>query len=833
MTLPRTVRVVLVRILACLCGALPAATGTAAEPPEDFILAAPGSAAPFLIEPGTDRAVARAADDLRADIERVAGTRPALTHGLAFAAAPALVLAGVAGQSPALDHLAAAGKLNLAQLAGAWESFVIAVVRDPFPRVRQALVIAGSDRRGAIYGLYEISAEIGVSPWHWWADLSPEKKSTLTLAAGLRRFGPPSVRYRGIFLNDEDWGLQPWAAKTFEPETGDIGPKTYAQVFELLLRLRANTLWPAMHACTRPFNADPRNAALADAYGIVLGSSHAEPMLRNNVGEWPHDRAADYNYVTHRADVLRYWDERLATNGRYENIYTLGMRGIHDSAMQGPATDTERLRVLDQVIADQRDLLARRVDAEVSRVPQIFCAYKEVLDLYRQGLHLPDDVTLVWPDDNFGYVRGFTSPAERARAGGSGVYYHLSYLGRPLSYLWLCTTPPALIWEEMHKAHALGADQLWIANVGDLKPAEIATEFFLQLAWDIDRWRPDNLDQFLPAWVAREFGPGVAPEIAALLREASLLNFQRKPEHLQWWLPRQPHRPSPLTDAEVEERLAAFADLRRRAEALRTRMPADRRDAFYELVYYPVVGAALANERFFEGERGHLDVARAADAQLRAETRFFNEDLATGKWRHLISLEPASDEWSSMRLARWTPPEHPRPPVPSPNSATYLAVEAADFTANTARSGAAWTVVPGLGRTGRAITVLPATMPTVDPSRASAAAPRLDYTLSFPTAGEFTLLAHLLPTHPLEGNVLRFAIALDDEPPRLVELAAADGGPAWAQGVLDAVRIAPAPLTVSRAGAHTLHVYALDAGVVLDQLVIDLGGLTPTYLGPR
>lgn len=873
---------------------IPAALPAPASPPDDFVLAGPTASAVFLVEPSLDPAVARAADDLRVDIERVSDVAPVLRHELSPDAGPTLVLVAVAGRSPLLDRLAASGKLDLRTLVGAWESFVIAVVREPFPGIEQALVIAGSDRRGAIYGCYEISAAIGVSPWHWWADVPVRKQATIAIAAGTHRFGPPSVKYRGIFLNDEDWGLQPWAAKTFEPETGDIGPKTYAKVFELLLRLKANTVWPAMHPTTRAFNRDPRNKEVADAYGIVMGSSHAEPMLRNNVDEWTAPKE-DYNYVTNRADVLRYWEDRVAANGRYENIYTLGMRGIHDSNMVGPKTDAERIRVLEQAFADQRALITQHARPEAGRVipdaprpgaatddarrirdnppyltrsddiPQMFCAYKEVLDLYRQGLRVPDDVTIVWPDDNFGYIRNLATPAECARSGGFGVYYHLSYLGRPLAYLWLSTTPPALVWEEMHKAYTHGADRIWIANVGDLKPAEIGTEFFLQLAWNIDRWTPGTLPNFLREWAAREFGQGVAvgaplvgaqgrrpatplqesqsqrtgasghtdpDEIAAVLADYYRLNFQRRPEHLQWWLPRQPRRFSALTDGEVQQRLDSFAKLRTRVENLRRRLPAAQQDSFFQLVHYPIVGSALANVRFFEAERGHLDVAQAANAELVGLTRFYNEELAGGKWRGIMALEPADQQWSSMRIAPWTPPDSPRPAVADPPPGTFIVLEPAACTSHPSPTGAAWTRIPGLGRTGEAVTVLPATAAAIDLAAAQASAARLEHTVTFPTSGEFTLQAYLLPTHPVAGTALRFAVALDDAAPQLVSLEIGDGGSEWAQAVLNATRIATTRLVVPQAGEHTLTVYGLEAGVVLDKIVIDLGGLTPSYLGP-
>ena len=788
--------------------------------PGDLVLATEGHAIPFLIESGTPRPVARAADDLRADIERVSGAKPTSQPVLSAQPPHHLVIAGVVGQSPLIDELIANGKLAASGLAGAWESFVIAVVSKPFPNVDQALVIAGSDIRGAIYGLYDVSEAIGVSPWYWWADVSPAKKTTLAIATGTHRFGPPSVKFRGIFLNDEDWGLQPWAAKTFEPETSDIGPKTYAKICELLLRLKANTLWPAMHKCTQAFNADARNRQVAADYAIVMGSSHAEPMLRNNVREWTAPPET-YNYVTNRDGVLRYWEQRVEENGHLEAIYTLGMRGIHDSKMQGPKTDPERIRVLEQIFADQRALLARHVRPEVEQVPQMFCAYKEVLPLYRQGLNVPDDITLVWPDDNFGYIRNFSTPVERKRSGGLGVYYHLSYLGAPLSYLWLSTTPPALIWEEMHKAYENGADRIWIANVGDIKPAEIPTEFFLQMAWDIKRWTPENLANFPSEFAARNFGPDNASEIGATLTDYYRLNFQRKPEHLQGWLPKQPRCPSPLTDAEVQERLNAFTQLRTRVEALRTKIPAAQKDAFYQLVYYPIVGSALANERYFEGERGNLATAQAADQRLVEETRFFNNDLSSGKWHGIMTLEPADNQWASMRIEPWAPPKIVRSPVPSPAPGTTTAFNAAQFTTNAARSESAWKIIPGLGHTGEALTPLPTTTAPIELAAAAENAPRLDYAITFPTSGIFALHLNLLPTHPITSRALRLAVSIDDASLQLVALEINDGGPDWSKGVIEGVRIVTTTLAIKTPGTHTVHIYGIEPGVALDKIVVD------------
>jgi hypothetical protein len=807
-----------------------------------FALAVDGRAAAIVVAERDSKVVSLAVSDLAADVERVAGVKPEVTvlpEG-AEAEGPrgvqgGIVLVGTLGKNPWIDALAAEGKLDVSAVRGQWETFLIATVTQPFAGVERALVIVGSDRRGTAFGVYELSQAIGVSPWHWWADVTPTKKTALHVAAGPRKFGPPSVKYRGIFINDEDWGLQPWAAQTFEPENGGIGPKTYGKMFELLLRLKANILWPAMHACTKPFNADPRNAALADDYGIVMGSSHAEPMLRNNVGEWT-DAKETYNYATNREGVLSYWEERMKTNAGYENVFTLGMRGIHDSGMQGGKTPQEQIALLERIFADQRALIAKYVKPEVEQVPQMFCAYKEVLGLFRGGLTVPDDVTVVFPDDNFGYIRDFPAANERGRKGGFGVYYHISYLGRPMAYLWLNTTPPALIWSEMRKAYDHGADRLWILNVGDLKPAEIGTEFFLQMAWDIDRWNRENLPEFLVEWAAREFGREHAKEIAAVMEEYYRLNFSRKPEHLQWWLPKEEPRPSGWTEVEVDARLEALGALMNRVGKLNS-SPAlsERRDALFQLVSYPVIGASMANQRYFGGERAVVGgehergtrrfQAESADSGLREATSHFDQ-IAEGKWRGFMRLEPADDDWKSMRIAPWKLPTFSVEAVAKAEETRgtepLVTFEAKAFSARRAGlDDVAWQIVPGLGRSGAAVTLFPMAVGSFDLSKDAANAPVLEYAVEFPAAGTFSVRVHLLPTHALvSGRGLRFGLGVDDERPQMVTLDVGDGGPAWAQGVLSGERVVTVQIEVAAPGRKTLRIYGVDAGVVIDRLAI-------------
>ncbi|HET8655913.1 MAG TPA: glycosyl hydrolase 115 family protein [Longimicrobiaceae bacterium] len=839
--------------------------------PNDFPLVVEGRAAPVWYDSADATVVGIAARDFAEDVGRVSGARPAVVStGAPGEGTPVIV--GTLGHSRLVDRLVSTHRLDVGRIAGKWESFLITTVKDPLPGVSRALVVAGSDRRGTAYGVFELSRQIGVSPWSWWADVPVRRSESLFVRAGTRVEGPPSVKYRGLFINDEDWGLQPWASMTYDPALGDIGPKTYARVFELMLRLRANILWPAMHPITKAFNLYPRDRVLADDFAIVMASSHAEPMLRDNTTEWTAP-SRDYDYQRNPAGVLRYWEERVRENGRYENVWTLGMRGIHDSPMVGASTTAEKVALMERIFADQRSLLRKYVNPDVSEVPQAFTPYKEVLPLYRAGLKVPDDVTIVWPDDNFGYIREFPDSAERARSGGSGVYYHISYLGSPESYLWLNTTPPALLWEEMSKAWDLGVRREWILNVGDIKPGEIGLSLFLEMAWDHDRWRLDNIDDFLADWVERQFGAEHAHEIASLLHDYYRLSFQRKPEHLHWGTQGNFSETTSLDENEIWARVQACKDLLARVDSLAERMPAAQRDAFFELVAYPVRGMALANQRYFYTveylkENGHNTPlarsfaarARNAAARLDRETAFYNDTLAGGKWRRIMPTYPADDVLeAAMRHRPPTLPsanlaaDHPLPDPTAPAAYAFLdtaaavpggrfttvdgvaAMEAEDFTARVDRGGAGWRVVPGLGRTGAgSVAVYPVTTASVDSARLRTDAPRLDYRVDIPTAGSARVRVTLVPTFSIvPGRGLRLAVGLDDAAPHLVVLHRETDSKAWAEQVLDNAATADVDLPVPDAGSHVLHLYMVDPGVVVDRIVLDLGGSEqPGYLGP-
>lgn len=625
-----------------------------------FALVEGGRAAVLWVDPGEPAVVDEVAvPALAADVERVTGVRPQVERRKEWdGGAPRLVI-GTVGASSLIAQLVEAGRLDIADLKGQWEAFKIVRLPRDGRLDGGSLVIVGSDRRGTAYGVFELSRAIGVSPWSWWADVPVKRHASLYVTAENRRVGPPTVKYRGIFLNDEDWGLQPWAARTFEPQTKDIGPKTYAAIFELLLRLKANYIWPAMHPCTHAFNYYPDDKLVADRYAIVMGSSHAEPMLRDNVDEWKRDGSGEWNFVNNRNAVLKYWDQRIVSNGRFENVYTIGMRGIHDSGMPGGGSLKDKARRLERIFAAQRDILRRRIGKPVDRIPQLFIPYKEVLDIYRSGLKVPADVILGWVDDNHGYIRQLSNAAERRRPGGAGVYYHLSYWGWPHDYLWLESTPPGLVWEEMTKASEFGADRLWVVNVGDLKPAELGIDWFLRLAWNDQAYGPGDARRGLVDFFRENFGNEHAGAMADVMLEYYRLNDPRKPEHMGWnqIAPNQPVKNSELSHTahgdEAQRRLDAFDTLETEARRIGEQLPRASRDAYFQLVLYPVQSAADMNRKIIHAEKSrllakqnlpaaneHARLAREAYERIQRSTRQYNEQIAGGKWRGIMSAAP-------------------------------------------------------------------------------------------------------------------------------------------------------------------------------------------------
>ena len=663
-------------VLVLLCMA-----GFGQDSVHDFVIFSDGNAVPIVVDPNDQNTVLLAASLFADDIERVTGVKPltnplpdqvrddispVTSHQSPITSHQSPIIIGCIESSELIKELIRTNKIDVSDIIGQWEACITEVIDNPFPGVDQALVIAGSDRRGTAYGVFELSKQIGVSPWYWFADVPVRKKEEIKIKKGKYMLKSPSVKYRGVFINDEMWGLRPWAMNTHAPDEGKgIGPTTYARIFELLLRLKANLVWPAMHQETKPFNYYPENKVVADEYGIVMGSSHIEPMLRNNIGnaEWDTEYPGlDWDYVKNREQIYEYWENRVKENGRYENMYTLGKRGKDDYA----GSDIT-VKVLEGIFADQREILAKWVNPDVTKVPQVLIPYTEVLNLYNEGLQVPDDVIICWPDDNFGNIRQLPNEAERKRSGGSGVYYHFQWLnGATTAYTWTCTTPLALTWFEMKKAYDFGADKLWVVNVGDIKPAEINIEYFMQLAWDIDSWDHRTTPDFVRQWATREFGHSHASEISAILDEHYELGYARRPESLVMWNGREQKLSWEWFSLdqygdEGQRRIDQYADLITRVDRVYEQLPDCMKDAFFQTVVYNIKGTALQNLKVLNAQKSHRYgqqkrasaagyAARAQDAedQIYALIDQYNRGLIDhgDKWDHMASLPgPWGGQW--------------------------------------------------------------------------------------------------------------------------------------------------------------------------------------------
>ncbi|WP_421918745.1 glycosyl hydrolase 115 family protein [Marinifilum sp.] len=624
--------------------------------PDRFPIVTEGKSASILIDKRDAKVVEIAANILSEDVFKITGQKLIFGNKSAYT-----IIAGTIGNSKSIDQLISSKKIDVSSIQNKWESYSIQVIDHPFKGVNKALVIAGSDRRATAYGLLDISRMIGVSPWEWWADVTPNKTEEIILDIDNMVHTSPSVKFRGIFLNDEDWGLQVWAALNYEPETGDIGPKTYAKVFELLLRLRANTIWPAMHSCTKPFYYYPENKQVADDYAIVVGTSHCEPMLCNVNAEWDSKTMGEWRYDNNSETIKNLFNLRTKETSKFENIYTVGMRGEHDSPMIVGEDDTDsQVKLLEKVVEDQREILRNRTGKKENELPQIFIPYKEVLKYYQAGMKLPDDISLVWTDDNYGYIRQLSDPQEQTRSGGAGVYYHTSYWGRPHDYLWLNSTNPVLMWEEMKKAYEFQARNVWILNCGDIKPHEYNIELFLDMAWDMRSFdKSEGVKMHMSKWAAREFGKENAQRITDMMYENYRLAFQRRPEFMAW------SQVEPVSKAgeieltqihygdEVGKRISDYQHLMNEVERISESIPENRRDAYYELITYPIVGAASLNHKWLYAYKNQFAAKQSRSSaeffgkksidafeRIQKETNYFNHELQNGKWKHIMSMSP-------------------------------------------------------------------------------------------------------------------------------------------------------------------------------------------------
>lgn len=884
------------------------------------------------VENTEEQVVFTALDLFCADLELVSGKK---AHVSTTHKNPTIII-GTLGKSSLITQLTTAGQLSVNELKGAWEAFQIQVLNKDGNRM---LVVVGSDKRGTAYGIMELSRLIGVSPWVWWADSTPDKKTKLNIPDTYFTSQQPSVQYRGFFINDEGGGFMPWSTLTYEntPNKGATGPKTYERVFELLLRLRANVLWPAMHPCTVPFYFMNGNKEMADKYGIVMGTSHCEPLMCC-ASEWDKSKYGDYNYVTNKKTITDYWTSRLKEVGKYENFYTIGLRGIHDVEMEGASTLDEQTTLLTQAITDQRELLKQQVNKEVTQLPQLFVPYKEVLPIYENGLNVPDDVTLMWCDDNYGYLTRLSNEEEQKRSGGAGIYYHVSYWGRPHPYILLSATSPSLVYWQMKKAWDAQARKIWILNVGDIKPAEYDIEFFMDMAWNIDRFNPTNMYEAQEQWLAREFGAEPARQINPLRNEYYRLAHIRKPEFMGWSrIEVGPTRArTPVEDSEfnpyafgdeIYQRLEAYQQLVDRTIEAGRQLPPYKQDAYNQLVQFPICASAEMNKKLLYAQKARLyarynlpvanEYAQKSLAAFQAADSLmndYNQVMSNGKWNHMMQkpgwpvpvyekpdLPQQVQASNSKQVMLWmeNAPEPVKqegsmkltPFVVPTGTATYLSVFSRDGKAIawSVRQKPDWITIEEepTGLTGEkrinfsicmdkwkhrseqaTCTLLlngqkytfaleasqaSGTIPTeynkmvvIDTSKPvngygkhtpiqglgySCAAlsmqtgkeQALRYKIQTSSTGKAIVRTYLLPNHPLQGSNIRYAISIDNGPYQVVSFKSGleHRDEDWKANVLRNQSVTLTQHNITHPGEHTISIYAVDEGVILDQLMLD------------
>ncbi len=739
------------------------------------------------------------------------------------------IIAGTIGQSALIDELIKDKLIDVTTIQNKWECFTIQVIKSK-PKLKGAklppwgvggLIIAGSDRRATAFGIFHLSRFMGVSPFVWWADVVPAKQKQLFIA-GAYTSAAPSVQYRGIFINDEDWGMQPWAAKNMDNEIKDIGPKTYAKVFELLLRLKANYIWPAMHPCTKAFYYYKQNPQVADDYAIVVGGSHCEPMLRNNVCEWAETYEEEYKkkpgewrYDLNKDEIYKYWDDRIKESVKYESVFTVGMRGVHDGSMPGPKDPNEKLKLLETVITDQRQILQSNFKKPATAIPQIFVPYKEVLSLYRRGMKLPDDVTIIWPDDNYGYIRQLPNEEEQKRSGGHGVYYHLSYWGSPADYLWLSSTSPALIGYEMKKAYDYGAKKLWVFNVGDIKPAELETQFALDMAWDINVYDEKNPSKYIANWATENFGGYNANKITNIKEKYYQLAQLTKPEHMGF---------STFTKNEMRKRLDDYTLLVDEVHTIKIKIPTQRQDAFFELIEYPVQAASLLNKKIIlqkvasydlkyleEDSKKYVRYAALAYDSIKAITNYYNKTLQSGKWDGMMSYHPRDlkvfDPPVVFDSLKYTIDSNF---IRKEIDEKKLVKTISAFQLKDAKALQHCKIVDKIGISGAVII----------PTDFGIAASSIQYQLHLPI-GNYKIMVKGLPTYALEKDKkLNYSIAVNEEQAQVVNVHAETESAIWKENVLRGFSQGSTTHSVHKDGLSIIKIILQNKNIAISQIEI-------------
>ncbi len=822
--------------------------------PNSFAIVSASGNAMIYADDGDFTLIQKSASFLQQDIERVTGKKPELINTFP-ASAKNIIIIGSIEKSSLIQQLIQQKKINVDKIKNKWEAYQLQTLSNPFKGIESALVIVGSDRRGTAYGVFELSQQMGVSPWYWWADVPVKKKSSLYIKKGIIISDAPKVKYRGFFINDEAPAFSGWTKEKF----GGVNHNVYEKIFELLLRLKANYLWPAMWG--NAFNDDDTlNPKLADEYGIVMGTSHHEPMLRAQQ-EWKRYGKGQWNYGSNEVVLKQFWKKGIENMRSHESIVTIGMRGDGDKPMtQGTAT-----ALLERIVADQRKIIEDVTGKPASATPQLWALYKEVQDYYDKGMRVPDDVTLLLCDDNWGNIRKLPKLNEPKRKGGYGIYYHFDYVGGPRNYKWINTNNIARVWEQMHLAYEYGVDKIWIVNVGDLKPMEFPISFFLEYAWNTQKWNENNLKDYYTNWASQQFGNTYAKEIGEIIKKYSQYNARKKPELLS------PETYSLANYNEADNVVNDYNKLVDEAEKINQQLPAEYKDAFFELVLHPVKASANLNELYVTVAKNRLFYSqRAAAANKladRAKQLYLNDSLISSQYNHTI----ANGKWNHMMdqthigYTYWQQPPINKMPevkyVPKdsiieqgikvdvrnitaenliPKSLKgnffyekdgYVSIQAEHFTKAINTSNIHWKVIPDIGRDGSGITTFPVTASAQIPNTNS---PHVEYDLFVYDSGKATINAYFSPTlnfHNDEG--LKYAVSIDDELPQIISINKEDNNVrTWEGWVANNIIIKTTNHTITKQGKHILKYWVVSSAVVLQKLVVDFGGMKTSYFGP-
>jgi hypothetical protein len=815
---------------------------------------ASSQAASIYIDANDDWLVNKAVTLLQNDIEMVTGKKPVIINDLSSASKNTIIIGTIDGSS-IIKTLVAAKKIDINSIKGKWEAFQLQTLTKPFNGIDNALVITGNDKRGTAYGVFELSKQIGVSPWYWWADVPAKKKAEVFIKKGIYKFNSPSVKYRGIFINDEAPAFSGWTKEKF----GGVNHLVYEKMFELLLRLKANYLWPAMW--NNAFNDDDTlNPVLANKWGIVMGTSHHEPMLRAQQ-EWKRYGKGAWDYTKNDTVLRTFWKKGIENMGSRESIVTIGMRGDGDMPMtQGTATT-----LLEKIVADQRKILEEVTGKPASQTPQLWALYKEVQDYYDKGMRVPDDVTLLLCDDNWGNIRRLPKLTDKKREGGYGIYYHFDYVGGPRNYKWINTNNIARVWEQMHLAYEHGVDRIWVVNVGDLKPMETPISFFLDYAYNTKKWNEDNVASFFTQWAGEQFGSTHAKEIGEILKKYSQYSSRRKPEMLD------ANTYSLINYNEFDRVLNEWHQLRLQAEKTDQSIPAEYKDAFFQLVLHPVQATenlhqlyyAVAMNLKYASQKNILanlwaDKAKQFYINDSLLSIKYNKEISNGKWSHMMDQthigyrswqEPRRnsmpavvyvnpDSVQTTKAVEITAVKYNNDIASQKTDGTgfiekggYVSIGSSHYSKAINSASIKWKVISGVGKTGDGVT----TFPVTGSSQLSNTSPHLEYDIYITSKDSLKLLTYFSPTLNFHHspNGLQFAVSIDNETPQILSLNKEDNGDIMYNWVGNNIIIKTTKHFISQPGKHTVKYWMLDPGIILQKLVVDFGGLKQSYLGPQ